>query len=104
MKKILYTNFVSTEEIITEMLQNKDIKKAINRSNLYKFWEKTVGKKFAEKLNSTLSYINQLENGKRKPTLELLDKFAEILDITSAELITYNHDHVILNKRIDGKK
>ena len=49
MKKILYTNFVSTEEIITEMLQNKDIKKAINRSNLYKFWEKTVGKKFAEK-------------------------------------------------------
>ena len=60
--------------------------------------------KFAEKLNSTLSYINQLENCKRKPTLELLDKFAEILDITSAELITYNHDHVIPNKRIDGKK
>ncbi len=49
MKKVLYTNFVSTEEIIADMLENKDIKKAITRSNLYKFWSKVAGKKFAEK-------------------------------------------------------
>lgn len=49
MKKVLYTNFVSTEEIISEMLENKDIKKALTRSNLYKFWSKAVGEKFAEK-------------------------------------------------------
>mgnify|MGYP005777369967 FL=1 len=83
-------------------LTSKDIL-AINLK-YYRYKLNLSQEKFAEKLNSTLSYINQLENGKRKPTLELLDKFAEILDITSAELITYNHDHVILNKRIDGKK
>ena len=83
-------------------LTSKDIL-AINLK-YYRYKLNLSQEKFAEKLNSTLSYINQLENGKRKPTLELLDKFAETLDITSAELITYNHDHVILNKRIDGKK
>ena len=30
--------------------------------------------KFTEILGSTLPYINQLENGKRKPKLKLLDK------------------------------
>lgn len=49
MKKVLYTNFVSTEEIIANMLENKDIKKAVTRSNLYKFWSKVAGEKFAEK-------------------------------------------------------
>ena len=83
-------------------LTSKDIL-AINLK-YYRYKLNLSQEKFAEKLNSTLSYINQLENGKRKPTLELLDKFAEILDITSAELITYNHDHVILNKIIDEKK
>lgn len=47
MKKVLYTNFVSTEEIIAEMLEDKVIKKALTRSNLYKFWAKIVGEKFA---------------------------------------------------------
>lgn len=55
-------------------------------------------------LGSTLPYINQLENGRRKPTLELLDKFAGKLGITSAELITYNENHNIMAKRIDEKK
>ena len=49
MKKVLYTDFVSTEEIISEMLEIKEIKKALTRSNLYKFWGKTVGEKFAQK-------------------------------------------------------
>ena len=49
MKKVLYTNFVSTEEIIADMLENKDIKKAVTRSKLYKFWSKVDGEKFAER-------------------------------------------------------
>ncbi len=49
MKKVLYTDFVSTEELITSMLEDKDIKKAITRSNLYKFWSKAAGEKFAGK-------------------------------------------------------
>ena len=49
MKKILYTDFVGTSEIIAEMLENKEIRKAMTRSNLYKFWGKVAGAKFASK-------------------------------------------------------
>ena len=55
-------------------------------------------------LGRTLPYINQLENGRRKPTLELLDKYATKLNVTSADLITYNEEHFIVAKRIDEKK
>ena len=48
-KKILYTDFEDIGSIIDIMMDSKDMKKAITRSNLYKFWEKIVGKKFAEK-------------------------------------------------------
>lgn len=49
LKKILYTDFVGTNEIIAEMLENKEIKKAMTRNNLYKFWGKVAGAKFASK-------------------------------------------------------
>ena len=49
MKKVLYTDFVTSESLIEELLGNKEIKKAITRNNLYKFWGKIVGEKFAQK-------------------------------------------------------
>ena len=59
--------------------------------------------KFAEKLGSTLSYINQLENSRRRPTLELVDKFSEILGVESSELLTYNPKHIIEKARVDSR-
>jgi len=84
------------------MLSSREIL-AINLK-YYRYKSNLSQEKFAEKLNSTLPYINQLEKGKRKPTLELLDKFSSKLGITSAELITYNKEHLIENKRIDERK
>lgn len=49
MKKILYTDFEDTASIIDSMLTSKELKKAVTRNNLYKFWDKVVGKKFSEK-------------------------------------------------------
>jgi hypothetical protein len=49
MKKILYTDFEAAESIIEKMLSKTDIKKAVTRNNLYKFWAKVAGKKFSEK-------------------------------------------------------
>lgn len=49
MKKILYTDFVSTDTLIEELLEQKEFKKAITRSNLYKFWEKVAGEKFSKR-------------------------------------------------------
>lgn len=48
-KKILYTNFTTTEDLIEKMLGQTEVKKAITRNNLYKFWEKAAGAKFAKK-------------------------------------------------------
>lgn len=83
-------------------LSSKDIL-AINLK-YYRYKLNLSQEKFAEMMNSTLPYINQLENGRRKPTLELLDKFSNKLGITSAELITYNKEHNLNNKRIDERK
>ena len=35
--------------MIEELFENKDVKKAVKRSNLYKFWGKVAGAKYAAK-------------------------------------------------------
>ncbi len=67
---------------------------------------------FAEKVGSNLTYINDLENYKRKPTIDMLDKITDginknidtKINITSSDLIKYNKSHVTNYKRIDEKK
>ena len=49
MEKVLYTDFVTTESLIGELMEKKEFKKAVTRSNLYKFWEKVAGAKFAKR-------------------------------------------------------
>ena len=48
-EKILYTDFVSTDELISQLLEQKEFKRALTRSNLYKFWKNVVGEKFANR-------------------------------------------------------
>lgn len=48
MKKILYTKFQYIDELIAQLGEEKEFKRAIRRSNLYKFWGKVVGEKFAK--------------------------------------------------------
>ncbi|MBP3820748.1 DUF721 domain-containing protein [bacterium] len=48
MKRILYTKFQNIDDIIAELSKKKEIKRAITRSNLYKFWKQTAGEKFAQ--------------------------------------------------------
>lgn len=45
-KKVLYTNFVGIDSAISEIIEQKEYKKAITRTNLFHFWEKVVGEKF----------------------------------------------------------
>lgn len=67
---------------------------------------------FAEKVGSNLVYINQIENLKRKPTIEMLDKIADgmnknidkNLNITGSDLIKYDANHKTDFVRIDEKK
>ncbi len=48
-KKSHYTNFEDTASIVESMLGSAELKKAVTRNNLYKFWDKIVGKKFSAK-------------------------------------------------------
>lgn len=48
-KKVTYTDFEGIDSVIADMLNNKDIKKAVTRSNLYRFWQSVVGEKFGAK-------------------------------------------------------
>ncbi|MBP3848045.1 DUF721 domain-containing protein [bacterium] len=48
MKKILYTKFQYIDELIAQLGEQKEFKRAIRRSNLYKFWAKAAGEKFAK--------------------------------------------------------
>lgn len=68
--------------------------------------------KFAEKVGSNLVYINELENRKRKPTIEMLDKIAEgmnknidrKLKMTASKLLKYDSSHRTNFTRVDEKK
>ena len=68
--------------------------------------------KFAEKVGSNLVYINELENCKRKPTIEMLDKIADgmnknidrKLKMTASELLKYDSSHKTNFTRVDEKK
>ena len=48
MEKILYTKFKYIDEIIAKMMERADIRKAITRTNLCKFWSNVAGEKFAK--------------------------------------------------------
>jgi tRNA A37 N6-isopentenylltransferase MiaA len=48
MKKILYTKFKNIDDIIADLMKNAAIRRAVTRSNLYKFWGKVAGEKFAQ--------------------------------------------------------
>lgn len=47
--KILYTDFVGVDEIISSMMDSPEFKKAITRTNLYNFWESILPEKFKQK-------------------------------------------------------
>lgn len=48
-KKFLYTDFVGWTNLTAELLKQKEFKKAMTRSNLCKFWNSVVNKKFADR-------------------------------------------------------
>lgn len=79
-----------------------------------KYYRRKYGlsqEKFAELIGTSLSYLNQIENNRVDVRSSTIDKFADNLNkydkklkITSADLVTYNKEHLTHYKRIDEKK
>ena len=67
--------------------------------------------KFAEVLETTLSYLNQIENNKVDVKSSTIDKFAKNINnydkkakIKSEDLVIYNKNHITHFTRIDERK
>ena len=111
-KYILYNKCINVyiyrleANIITK--KSKDIL-AINMK-YFRYESKLSQEKFAEALDTNLVYENQMEKGKRNPSLDMLDKISDNISIllgykvSSAELISYDENKVIYSKRVDEKK
>lgn len=49
MGKVLYTDFEDIESVITSMMDNPGMKKALARTTLFNFWDKILPEKFKQK-------------------------------------------------------
>ena len=49
MGKILYTDFEGVDDVISSMMDNPILKKALTRTNLYNFWDKILPEKFKKR-------------------------------------------------------
>ena len=49
MGKVLYTDFEGIDSIITSMMDNPQLKKAVARTNLFNMWDKILPEKFKKK-------------------------------------------------------
>ena len=49
MGKVLCTDFEGVDSVIDSMMDNPQLKKAITRTNLYKFWDSILPEKFKKK-------------------------------------------------------
>lgn len=89
-------------------MKSKDIL-SINMK-YYRYESNLSQEKFAEALDTNLIYENQMEKGKRNPSLKMLDKISTNISkllkikVSSADLITYYEDRVIISKRVDERK
>ena len=43
----------------------------------------------AKKLELSQSYVSELENGKKQPTMEVLDKYAKVFDMKKSTLMLF---------------
>lgn len=97
--------------IITVGKESCDYMKNINGRKIlainmkyYRYQYKLSQEKLGDLLGSSLSYINQLENELRNPSIDMLDKIAKAFKINTSLLLKFNKNHIIKASRVDQKK
>ena len=103
----MYNSFWGGENTIKSK-SCKDIL-AINLK-YFRYVSKLSQEKFAEALDTNLLYENQMEKGRRNPSLKMLDKISKNIsklvgyDVSSADLLSYDKNKVVNAKRIDERR
>jgi len=59
-------------------------------------------KEMSEKLEISASYLSEIENGKKQPSLELLNKYAEVFGMKLSSLILLSENLEDANKKQEG--
>ena len=49
MAKVLYTDFEGVEDVISKMMDNPQLKKAITKTNMYNFWDNILPSKLKKR-------------------------------------------------------
>lgn len=81
-----------------------DIRKIIGINiKYYRYKMNLSQEKFCSLNNYSRAYVNELEQGKRNPSILLLNKLACSLNTTIDNLVSYNKNHIIDKKRIDER-
>lgn len=63
-----------------------------------------TAKDFSGKINISPSYLSEIETGKKSPSLEILNNYAEILGLKVSTLILLAEDKKQINNEPQAKK
>ncbi|MCS6109013.1 XRE family transcriptional regulator [Clostridium botulinum] len=63
-----------------------------------------TAKDFSGKINISPSYLSEIETGKKSPSLEILNNYAEILGLKVSTLILLAEDKKQINNDLQAKK
>lgn len=82
-----------------------DLNKIIGKNlKFLRFQSGLSQEKFYEKYNLNSKYLACIERGEINISVNFLQKLSQILNVTILDLITYDENKLINNKRIDSKK
>ena len=83
----------------------QDIKKIIGNNLKYIRYQSGLSQeKFYEQYHLSTKYFASIERGEINIGVELLSALAKVLNVSVAELVTYDEHKIIKKKRIDQKK
>ncbi len=82
----------------------KDLKKIVGINlKYYRYKEGLSQEEFYEKYKLSVKYFANLERGTTNIKLDTLQLLAEVLKVSPTELITYDKQRIVTQKRIDEK-
>lgn len=82
-----------------------DLNKIIGKNlKFIRFQSGLSQEKFYEKYNLNSKYLACIERGEINISVNFLQKLSKILNVSIMDLINYDKNKLITNKRIDSKK
>lgn len=82
-----------------------DLNKIIGKNlKFIRFQSGLSQERFYEKYNLNSKYLACIERGEINISVNFLQKLAKILNVSIIDLINYDKNKLITNKRIDSKK